>query len=48
MGLYEFGIRRFNVMRFLFGMKALPQSKVGRQFDERPILGETLNEADRI
>ena len=26
MGLYEFSIRRFNVMRFLFGMKALPQS----------------------
>ncbi len=47
-GLYEFGIRRFNVMRFLFGMKALPQPKAGRQFDERPILGKTLNEADRI
>ena len=38
MALYEFGIRRFNVMRFLFGMKALPQSKVGRQFD-----GNSLN-----
>jgi len=21
MGLYEFGVRRFNLMRFLFGMK---------------------------
>jgi hypothetical protein len=28
MTLYEFAIRRFNVMRFLFGMKALPQSRV--------------------
>jgi glucans biosynthesis protein C len=28
MTLYEFAIRRFNVMRFLFGMKALPPSKV--------------------
>jgi glucans biosynthesis protein C len=28
MTLYEFAIRRFNVMRFLFGMKPLPQSKV--------------------
>ncbi len=26
MTLYEFAIRRFNIMRFLFGMKALPQS----------------------
>jgi len=28
MALYEFPIRRFNFMRFLFGMKALPHSKV--------------------
>jgi len=27
MALYEFAIRRFNVMRFLFGMKALPRSE---------------------
>jgi glucans biosynthesis protein C len=26
MALYEFGVRRFNVMRFLFGMKPLPRS----------------------
>jgi hypothetical protein len=26
MGLYEFGVRRFNPMRFLFGMKLLPKS----------------------
>lgn len=25
MGLYEFGVRRFNPMRFLFGMKLLPR-----------------------
>jgi hypothetical protein len=24
-GLYEYGVRRFNVMRFLFGMKLLPR-----------------------
>jgi len=48
MALYEFGIRRFNVMRFLFGMKALPQSKVAPSFIERPILRKTLNETDRI
>jgi glucans biosynthesis protein C len=38
MGLYEFGIRRFNVMRFLFGMKPLPQSKAAPSLD-LPIAG---------
>jgi len=26
-GLYEYGVRRFNVLRFLFGMKLLPRPK---------------------
>ncbi len=44
MAVYEFGVRRFNVMRFLFGMKALPQSKAAPQFREQPILERGLNE----
>ncbi len=48
MALYEFGIRRFNVMRIPFGMKALLQPKAAAEFHERPIPRKTLNEADRI
>jgi hypothetical protein len=33
MGLYEFGVRRFNLMRFLFGMRLLAR-RVGAQLKE--------------
>ncbi len=28
LGLYEFGVRRFNLLRFLFGMKLLRSTQV--------------------
>jgi hypothetical protein len=30
MALYEFAVRRVNVLRFLFGMKPLPRPEVSR------------------
>ncbi len=48
MVIYEFGVRRFNIMRFLFGMKTLPEPKVAPQFREQPVLERSLNEAERI
>jgi hypothetical protein len=30
MALYEFLVRRFNVLRFLFGMKVLPRAPIAQ------------------
>jgi hypothetical protein len=38
MGIYEYGVRRFNVMRFLFGMKLLIRP-VAAQPKETPLKG---------
>ncbi len=37
MGLYEFAIRRVNVLRFLFGMKPLPPQPASEQAPARPL-----------
>jgi glucan biosynthesis protein C len=40
MAIYEFVVRRFNVMRFLFGMKALKRTEVGVTRPAQPMPGK--------
>jgi hypothetical protein len=39
MALYEFLVRRFNVMRFLFGMKPLSKAGVAQPQESVPVSG---------
>jgi hypothetical protein len=40
MAIYEFVVRRFNIMRFLFGMKALKRTEVGVTRPAQPVTGK--------
>ena len=40
MAIYEFVVRRFNIMRFLFGMKALKRTEVGVTRPAQPMPGK--------